>query len=74
MISKYFSKGDRIGVAGEIRTGSYTDRDGNKRYTFDVWINGVDFCNGGKGTQHQERQKNIGNMSNDNFENDGLPF
>lgn len=73
MISKYFSKGDRIGVSGEIRTGSYTDRNGNKRYTFDVWVNGVDFCNGIKGTQ-QERQKNIGNMSNDNFENDGLPF
>ena len=58
MISRYFSKGDRIGVAGEIRTGSYTDRDGNKRYTFDVWVNGVDFCNGGKGTQQQEPKSN----------------
>ena len=55
MIAKYFSKGDRIGVAGEIRTGSYTDRDGNKRYTFDVWVNGVDFCSSGKGTQQETK-------------------
>ena len=44
MIAKYFSKGNRIGIVGEIRTGSYTDKDGNKRYTTDVVVNGVDFC------------------------------
>ena len=43
-VCKYFSKGRRIAVIGEIRTGSYTDRDGNKRYTTDVWANNVEFC------------------------------
>ena len=43
-ICKYFSKGQRIAVIGEIRTGSYTDKDGNKRYTTDVFANNVEFC------------------------------
>ena len=43
LVCKYFSKGKRIGVTGEIRTGSYTDRDGNKRYTTEVWANNVEF-------------------------------
>ena len=43
-ICRYFTKGQRIAINGEIRTGSYTDRDGNKRYTFEVWANNVEFC------------------------------
>ncbi len=43
-ICKYFSKGQRIALTGSIRTGSYTDRDGNKRYTFDVQADNVEFC------------------------------
>lgn len=43
-ICKYFMKGQRIGLTGEIRTGSYTDQNGNKRYTTDVVASGVYFC------------------------------
>ncbi len=43
-ICKYFSKGRRIAIVGEIRTGSYTDKDGNKRYTTDVVVNNAEFC------------------------------
>lgn len=35
-VCKYFGKGKLIGIEGRIQTGDYTDRDGNKRYTFDV--------------------------------------
>lgn len=78
-VCKYFSKGQRIALTGTIRTGDYTDKDGKKHYTFDVWANNVEFCES-KAEKHMaqpqpERQKNIENMSNDNFENfDGLPF
>ena len=59
MISRYFSKGNRMGVVGEIRTGSYTDRDGNKRYTTDVVVNGVDFCESkGGSTGNSEQRSN----------------
>lgn len=43
-ICKYFSKGQRIALTGRIQTGSYTDRDGNKRYSFDVLAENVEFC------------------------------
>ena len=35
---KYFKKGMMVAVVGELRTGNYTDRDGNKRYTTDVVV------------------------------------
>lgn len=43
-VCKYFAKGQRIALTGSIRTGSYTDRDGVKRYTFEVWADKVEFC------------------------------
>lgn len=43
-ICKYFAKGQRIALTGRIQTGSYTDKDGNKRYTFDVIAENVEFC------------------------------
>ena len=33
---KYLHKGDRIYVEGRLRTRSWDDKDGNKRYTTDV--------------------------------------
>lgn len=42
-ISKYFKKGNRIAVFGSIRTSSY-EKDGQKRYTTEVWVSGFDFC------------------------------
>ena len=43
-VCKYFGKGQRIALTGSVRTGSFTDRNGNKHYTFDVWANNVEFC------------------------------
>lgn len=54
-VCRYFTKGRRIAIVGEIRTGSYTDKDGNKRYTTDVIANNVEFCdsrNDGSGSQN----------------------
>lgn len=54
-ICKYFSKGQKIALTGSIRTGSYTDRDGNKRTTFEVWAENVEFCES-RQTQSQNQQ------------------
>lgn len=43
-ICKYFAKGQRIALTGSIRTGSFTGQDGNKRYTFEVFADNVEFC------------------------------
>lgn len=33
---KYFKKGQLVAVVGELRTGSYSDKEGKKHYTTDV--------------------------------------
>lgn len=33
---KYFKKGRQVAVVGELRISSYTDRDGNKRWSTDI--------------------------------------
>lgn len=42
-VGKYFSKGMAIGLTGEIRTGSYTNKEGVKVYTTEVVANEVEF-------------------------------
>ena len=42
-VEKYFRKGLKMGAEGEWRTGSYTNKDGNKVYTNDCLINRVEF-------------------------------
>lgn len=40
---KYLRKGSTCGVFGRIKTGSYTNKDGQKVYTTDVVAKSVDF-------------------------------
>ena len=42
-ISKFFDKGNQIGIEGRLQTGSYDDKDGNKRYTMDVALDNFEF-------------------------------
>lgn len=46
-IQKYFHKGSMIGIRGEIRTGSYTNKDGVKVYTTDINVSNVEFVGSG---------------------------
>ena len=41
---KHLHKGMRICIEGRIQTGSYNDKDGNKRYTTDVVVDAHEFC------------------------------
>lgn len=43
-ITRYFHQGSMIAIEGSIQTGSYTDKDGNKRNSFEVVANNVSFC------------------------------
>jgi len=42
-ISKYCAKGSSIIVEGNIKTGSYTSKEGKKVYTTDVWVEKTEF-------------------------------
>ena len=82
-ICKYFSKGQKIALTGSIRTGSYTDKDGNQRITFDVWTDSVEFCESRKqsGTSSdahtQEPQKPVESRKPQEpiqYDDNDLPF
>ncbi|MBQ3884661.1 MAG: single-stranded DNA-binding protein [Ruminococcus sp.] len=47
-ITRYFSKGKMIGIEGNIRTGSYKDRNNPEitHYTTDVYVDNVEFVGG----------------------------
>ena len=45
-IAKFFDKGNLIAIDGRIQTGSYDDKDGNKRYTTDVALENFEFVEG----------------------------
>lgn len=43
LINQYCSKGGQIAVEGRIQTGSFTDKNGVKRYTTDIAVDKVTF-------------------------------
>ena len=65
---KYLRKGMKVGVTGRIQTGSYTARDGSKRYTTDVVVDTQEFMtskaeNGSQGvTEHKEQFESAEDM------------
>ena len=78
VIEKYFTKGMKMEVSGEIRTGSYTNKDGVKVYTTEVAADEIGFAES-KGNSDSQ-QMNQQTSGNDGFMNipDGideeLPF
>lgn len=43
-VEKYFRQGMRVCVQGSIQTGSYTNKEGQKVYTTDVYTENVEFA------------------------------
>lgn len=43
-IAKYFRKGSRMAVKGELQQRSYTANDGSKRNVYEVIVDGAFFC------------------------------
>jgi len=42
-VCQYLDKGSQVSIDGRIQTGSFTDKEGNKRYTTDVVADNVQF-------------------------------
>lgn len=83
---KYLRQGTKIVVEGRIQTGSYTNKDGNKVYTTDIYVENCEFAesksaaeqNGVNTAPARPKPSNVdadGFMSiPDNVDDDGLPF
>ena len=55
---KYLTKGMKILVRGEIRTGSYTNKEGKKIYTTDVVIENQEFAESKKPQDKPQKNQN----------------
>lgn len=56
---KYLGKGCRVQVAGSIRTGSYENREGQKVYTTEVYVDNIsiiDFKDSGRNVAKEMKQ------------------
>ena len=83
---KYLHQGTKIVVEGRIQTGSYTNKDGNKVYTTDIYVENCEFAesksateqNGANTAPARPKPSNVdadGFMSiPDNVDDEGLPF
>lgn len=60
-VTKYFKKGNMIGIEGSIQTRKYTDRDGNNRVAFEVLASNVQFVESKK----NNTDVNVANDSED---------
>ncbi|MCI8545362.1 MAG: single-stranded DNA-binding protein [Bacilli bacterium] len=58
-VCNFLDKGSLVSVEGRIQTGSYDDKDGNKRYTTDVVADAVQFLE--SKSQSQNRSSNSSN-------------
>ena len=56
-VSKYLGKGSLVGVSGELRGRKYEDKEGNKRYNYDLIANNVQFLDSAKKDTPREEVK-----------------
>ncbi|MCM1370418.1 MAG: single-stranded DNA-binding protein [Clostridium sp.] len=57
-VCNFLNKGSLVSVEGRLQTGSYDDKDGNKRYTMDVVADSVQFLES-KSQSQNRGQDNI---------------
>lgn len=71
-IYKYFKKGNKIGIVGNIQTRSYDAEDGTKRYVTEVVVEECEFVQSKKGDGNNQAEDTKPEL--EPIDDDGLPF
>lgn len=71
---KYFVKGQQVAVVGRLQTGSYTDRNGVKRYTTDIIAEEQHFAESKRKEAFEPTDEPIPDNFYPDPEQEGLPF
>ena len=82
VVEKYVKKGDALYIEGRIRTRSYDDKDGNKKYITEIIGNNMQMLGGGNSGDNAENDTSTqmkeakSSASNNQIpeEEDNLPF
>ena len=74
-VANYLDKGRLVAVEGSIQTGSYTDKDGNKRTSFDVRANNVEFLSSkGQGNESNSSSNDMFDAPSNDIDLEGDPY
>lgn len=68
-VATYMTKGRLIGISGRIQTNSYENKDGEKRYSFDIVADEVNFLDKAK----PQAQSDNNNIAQGDFPEDMMP-
>ena len=71
-IHKYFKKGNKIGIVGNIQTRSYDAEDGTKRYVTEIVVEECEFVQSKKNEDNGQAEETKPDM--EPIDDDGLPF
>ncbi len=67
-ICNYLDKGSLVSVGGRIQTGTYTDKEGNKKYSFDVVADNVQFLETRAQAEIRRKSERVNVQPNNNIE------
>lgn len=72
-IAKYFYKGMKAVITGELRNNNYTDKDGVKHYNNEILVNNIEFAESKKSNDNTEAEPS-GFMNIPEGIDEDLPF
>lgn len=73
IVERYFSKGKQILVEGSIKTGTYDDKNGNKRKSVDVVAERVEFCGSRDDSgEKSSAERTNGSVAHEKWEDGGF--
>ena len=72
-LMQYTGKGSKILVIGKLQTNNYTDKNGNKRTSYDVIVDRFEFLDSKGDNQQQSQRQNNSPFANTDF-NSNDPF
>ena len=71
-LMQYTSKGSKILIVGKLQTNNYTDKNGNKRTSYDVIVDRFEFLDSKGDNQQQSQQQNKNPFVNVDFDSVGF--
>jgi single-strand DNA-binding protein len=71
-VEKYVKKGSQVYIEGKLKTRSWDDKDGNKRYTTEVIVDQIKLL--GRKEESIQEQNTSTDTSNEPFDDPDLPF
>lgn len=73
-LDRYFVKGQKIGIEGELQTRTYQDKNGNNRKAVEVVVNNIDFCDSKAEKKEVLQDTDMSEYDDIDIDGEDLPF